>query len=215
MQPIVLLGVAVAAVALVSTGFLQDEEGTMWNQFELWLQQLGWGEAPLTSPISHAFVDLEVKKIVNDAGTDPLDCDEATQEEQDACIAEAFADDFFDNVIQACIFHADKSIPAPPTGVQVLNDGIIICKMLNEDGNAIAEGKRTIVSLGTNGYVESTKILIPIEQCITDEGVVKTPDDSKDENANCLDVQAPIHFVKLVVEDALWIPEEDNGGNGN
>jgi len=209
MQPIVLLGVAVAAVALVSTGFLNEGEDTMWNEFRVWLQQLGWGEAPLTSPISHAFVDLEVKKIVNDNDTDPADCDEQTKEEQDACEAEAFADDFFDNVIQSCSFHADKSIPAPPEDVQVLSDGIIICKMLNEDGNAIAEGKVTIVSI--DGYEKSTKILIPIEQCITDEGVFETLD-SADLNANCLDVQAPIHFVKLVVEDALWIPEDFDPG---
>ena len=39
MQPIILLGVAVAAVALVSTGFLAGEP---WNEFELWVQQLGW-----------------------------------------------------------------------------------------------------------------------------------------------------------------------------
>jgi len=214
MQPIVLLGVAVAAVALVSTGFLNEGEDTMWNEFRVWLQQLGWGEAPLTSPISHAFVDLEVKKIVNDNDTDADDCEEQTKEETDACRAEAFADDFFDNVIQSCSFHADKNIPAPPADAQqVLNDGIIICKMLNEDGNAIAEGKRTIVSLGTDGYLASTKILIPIEQCITDEGVVQTVDEL-DENANCLDVQAPIHFVKLVVEDALWIPAVEGNSGG-
>ena len=60
MQPIILLGVAVAAVALVSTGFLAEP----WNQFELFVQQLGWGEADLDSPISAATVDLEIKKIL-------------------------------------------------------------------------------------------------------------------------------------------------------
>ena len=185
MQPIVLLGVAVAAVALVSTGFLNDET---WNQFELTLQSLGWGEEMLNSPISHAFVDLEVKKILNDNGspTDP-------------------SDDYFDNVIQSCSFHADKNIDAPPapfapgigtTGlaVNVINDGVIICKMLDDRQLAIAEGKISIVDLG--GYVSSDKAFVPIVQCITENGLVESP--------NCLDVQTPIHFVKLVVEDSLW-----------
>ena len=202
MQPIVLLGVAVAAVALVGTGFLQGE-GTMWNEFELWVQQLGWGEAALTSPISHAFVDLEIKKIVNDNGTPESDCPD--DENREACEADKRRDDFFDNVISDCSFHADKNIPAPPTpitnelDVLVLHEGIIICKMLNEDGNAIAEGQVSIVDIG--GYVSSEKILIPINQCILASGHVSTAPGIR---ANCLDVQTPIHFVKLVVEDALW-----------
>jgi len=202
MQPIVLLGVAVAAVALVSTGFLNDNMS--WNEFELWVQQLGWGEDRLTSPISMAHVDLEIKKIVNDAGTDPADCDEQTQEEQDECIKAANWDDYFDNVIQSCSFHGDKDINLPPAStstneVTVLNDGIIICKMLNEDGNAIAEGKRTIVEMG--GYTASDKEIIHINQCITENGLVSVP---FPDPANCLDVQTPIHFVKLVVEDPIW-----------
>ena len=185
MQPIVLLGVAVAAVALVSTGFLQNES---WNEFELWVQQLGWGEDMLMSPISHAFVDLDVKKILNDNETPNNP-----------------ADDYFDNVIQSCSFHADKDIEAPPANVapgigttglsvQVFNDGIIICKMLNEQSQAIAEGKISIVAL--EGYTSSEKEHVPIVQCITELGLV--------EEENCLDVQTPIHFVKLVVENALW-----------
>ncbi|MCZ6582954.1 MAG: hypothetical protein O6761_07270, partial [Thaumarchaeota archaeon] len=155
MQPIILLGVAVAAVALVGTGFLQTTEGNQWNQFVLWVQELGWGEAALNSPISHAFVDLEIKKIVNPGPDGQL----------------GNGDDFFDNVIQSCSFHADKNIPAPPTSISgeldvtVISDGVIICKILNEDSNAIAEGKITIVDLG--GYTSSDKEFIPIQQCIT------------------------------------------------
>lgn len=211
MQPIILLGVAVAAAALVGTGFLNNDS---WNEFELWVQQLGWGEDMLNSPISHAFVDLEVKKIVNDAGTDPaVECaglDDTTTPTLAECTALNLGDDYFDNVIQSCSFHADKDIPAPPTpvaalpgvpglDVQVFNEGVIICKMLNEDGNAIAEGKVTIVDI--DGYTSSDKKFVPIQQCITDAGVVETTDGSP---ANCLDVQTPIHFVKLVVENALW-----------
>ena len=195
MQPIILLGVAVAAVALVGTGFLNVTEGNEWNQFVLWVQELGWGEAALVSPISHAFVDLEIKKIVNPGPDGQL----------------GNGDDFFDNVIQSCSFHADKDLLAPPTpisgelDVTVISEGVIICKILNEDSNAIAEGKITIVDLG--GYTSSDKEFIPIQQCITDEGVVQTTDGSP---ANCLDVQAEIHFVKLVVENALWEETELN-----
>ena len=176
MQPIILLGIAVAAIALVSTGFLQGET---WNQFTLLVQSLGWGEDMLNSPISHAFVDLEVKKILNDAGTeDP-------------------GDDYFDNVIQSCSFHGDKDIDAipkdtPTLDIQTINAGVIICKMLDENNNAFAEGKLTL----ENGYEASDKLFVPIVQCITDEGLV--------EEENCLDVQAPIHFVKLVVEAPIW-----------
>ncbi len=188
MQPIILLGVAVAAVALVGTGFLNSDS---WNQFELWVQQLGWGENMLMSPISHAFVDLEVKKILNDNDT-----------------PQNPADDYFDNVIQSCSFHADKDIEAPPApvaagpttpglAVTVINEGVIICKMLNDQQQAIAEGKVSIVDI--EGYTSSEKEYVPIVQCITETGLV--------EDANCLDVQTPIHYVKLVVENALWEEE--------
>ncbi len=213
MQPIILLGVAVAAAALVGTGFLNDET---WNEFTLVVQSLGWGEDMLNSPLSHAFVDLEVKKLPNDAGTTVKDCEgldeNSTPETEAECIARVNLDDYFDNVIQSCSFHGDKNIPAPPPSfpaevgvpgqsVQVFNDGIVICKMLNEDENAIAEGKRTITSFGPNGYEASKKEFIPILQCITETGIVQS---SSGEPANCLDVQTPIHFVKLVVENALW-----------
>jgi len=199
MQPIVLLGVAVAAVALVGTGFLNNNS---WNEFELWVQQLGWGEDMLTSPISHAFVDLEIKKLVNDNGTPISDCPD--DEDREACEANARMDDYYDNVIHECSFHADKDIPAPPasgqgTEVLVLNEGVIICKMLNEDGNAIAEGRITIVDI--DGYTSSDKEFIPISQCILPDGHV---DAGNGNHAFCLDVQTPIHFVKLVVEDAQW-----------
>jgi len=178
MQPIILLGIAVAAIALVSTGFLQGEP---WNEFVLFVQSLGWGESMLNSPISHAFVDLEVKKIQNDGPDGEPDT----------------GDDFFDNVIHACSFHGDKDIPGiPPSTLQTIvtpiNNGVIICKMLDENNNAFAEGKLAI----PGGYGSSGTLFVPIVQCITDEGLV--------EEENCLDVQAPIHFVKLVVEAPLW-----------
>ena len=169
MQPIILLGVAVAAVALVSTGFLAEP----WNQFDLWVQQLGWGEDALNSPISHATVDLEIKKIVNTNNT-------AT-----------FEDDWFDNVIQSCSFHSGDDID-PAIGT-VISEGAIICKMLDDRNLAIAEGRLAIV----DGYAASDRLLIHISQCITDEGPISFPDGTK---ANGRDGQTPMHQVKLVVE---------------
>jgi len=46
MQPIILLGAAVVGVALLGTGFL----GEPWNNIELWVQELGWGERSILFP---------------------------------------------------------------------------------------------------------------------------------------------------------------------
>jgi len=106
MQPIIVLGVAAVAVALIGTGFLGDP----WNEFTLFVQQLGWGESDVDSPISSATVDLEIKKTLNENDTLMSDCDallpldhlEGTFEE---CIAAQRADDFFENTIKFCSFH--------------------------------------------------------------------------------------------------------------
>ena len=177
MQPIILLGVAVAAVALVSTGFLAEP----WNQFELFVQQLGWGENTIASPVSSASVDLEIKKLLN-FGEDGK---------------KGTADDYYDNVISDCSFHSVTTIDPLPTTTQGARDGLIICKILGEVQpnvfEAIAEGNIPIE--WEKGYVGSTTpaILIPIDMCVDSANPEqKTP--------NCLDVQAEIHAVKIVVE---------------
>ncbi len=169
MQPIILLGVAVAAVALVGTGFLAGDQP--WNQFEIWVQQLGWATNTIESPISHATVDLEIKKILN---TDDPD------------------NPFYDNVISDCSFHSNEDIPAA-TGPGA-RDGVIICKILGGEGQAIAEGRMVIVA--ADGYSNSDTKLIPIDQC----ALIATPTPADGSDPNCLDVMAPIHGVKLVVE---------------
>ena len=167
MQPIILLGVAVAAVALVSTGFLQTEA---WNEFDLWVQQLGWGMGTIDSPITKATVDLEIKKR----------------------FVEATPTDYFQNSIEACSFHSFSTIP-PVANFPGARDGVIICKILGEGDVAIAEGRQAI-PLGT-GYVGSTTLTegtaIKIDMCIAN-GLVAVE--------GCLDVMAPIHGVKVVVE---------------
>ena len=138
MQPIIVLGVAAVAVALVGTGFL----GEPWNEFELWVQQLGWGEADVDSPISHATVDLNIKKTRN-CGPDK-ECNTM--------------DDFFENRISHCSFHSDDSIP-PAMGKTQVSPGVLICKLTDDRDLAIAEGK-----LNFDEYTGSETLLIEITQ---------------------------------------------------
>ena len=119
MQPIIILGAVAVAAALIGTGFL----GTGGN-IQLVLQSLGWGEQDLTAPISHAYIDLNLKKIRNDAGTTNTD-----------------ADDYFDNVIKSCSFHTDHPIASAPSANDELSPGVIICKLTDERDKAIAEGR--------------------------------------------------------------------------
>ena len=168
MQPIILLGAAVVGVALIGTGFLSD--GEPWNEFELWLQQLGFGESMLESPVSHATVDLEIKKILMPGDTT--------------------SGPYYRNVIEACTFHSDDSIPAVTGNGAV--PGKIICKILDEHMRAFAEGSIPIPITGYDGST-TPHLKIPIDMCAdSDTPLLSTP--------NCLDVQAPIHGVKLVVE---------------
>jgi len=163
------------AVALVGSGFL----GEPWNNIELWVQELGWGERNLEAPISHAYIDLELKKEINDNGTPEDD-----------------SDDYFNNLIKACSFHSDQSIEGSDDSFN-LAPALIICKLTNEEGLAIAEGKIILDGIGDetctqrdaprNGYDASTKIRIDICQ---------TAFDFSNE------VQE-VHDIKIIVEGAL------------
>jgi len=136
MQPIIILGAVVVAAALIGTGFLGQG-----GNIVLWVQSLGWGEADLTPPITHAFIDLNLKKIRNDAGTTGTD-----------------TDDYFDNVINSCSFHAAEDILANPPaveGVKNLSTGVIICKLTNEKDLAIAEGRVLLDGSSEEGCPQS------------------------------------------------------------
>ncbi len=181
MQPIIILGAAVVGVALLGTGFL----GEPWNNIELWVQELGWGERNLESPISHAYIDLELKKEINDNGT-----------------PEDKSDDYFNNVIKACSFHSDDSLDEldPKLG---LSPALIICKLTNEEGLAIAEGRQILNGVQPdsktnpddcdqrdevlNGYIGSTTIRIDMCQFAFDFSH---------------EVQE-VHDIKIIVENAL------------
>lgn len=185
MQPIIILGAVVVAAALIGTGFLGNG-----GNIQLFLQQLGWGEQDLQAPISHAFIDLNLKKIRNDAGT-----------------TNTVADDFFDNVIKSCSFHSDQSIASTPQGNDELSPGVIICKLTDERDKAIAEGRILLngnvdpecaqeevdlAKLSNGGYHASDHINIQICQTAFP-------------GAN--DVQK-VTDVKIVVEGSLSVPKE-------
>jgi len=199
MQPIIILGAAVVGVALLGTGFL----GEPWNNIELWVQELGWGERNLESPISHAYIDLELKKEINENDTTEAKCranTEQSPEQLAKCIKDADEDDYFNNVIKACSFHSDDSLDAFDAELG-LSPALIICKLTNEEGLPIAEGKIILDGVGIggeedecpqrdaaqNGYIGSTTIRIDICQ---------TAFDFSNE------VQE-VHDIKIIVENAL------------
>ncbi|MEX0656422.1 MAG: hypothetical protein WD154_02615, partial [Nitrosopumilaceae archaeon] len=63
-------------------------------------------------------------------------------------------------IVTACAFHSDEDI-LPGTERSDGSDGKLICKLLNEDGNAIAEGDITF-----SQYAASEILEIPINQPI-------------------------------------------------
>ena len=179
MQPIILLGVAAVAVTLIGTGFLAEP----WNQFDLWVQQFGWGEADINSPITHATVDLNIKKIENDNNTTTEDCEgELVDETFDECITRVTTDDYFDNIISHCSFHSDDSIAPAMVGdiLDQVSPGVIICKLTDDRDLAIAEGR-----INFDSYTASDHLFIEI----TDEAF-----------PGAKDATGVIHDVKLIVE---------------
>jgi len=176
MQPIIIIGAAVVGFALLGTGFL----GKPWNDIDLWVQELGWGERNLEAPISHAYIDLELKKVRQN-GPDGI---------------ENTADDWFANLIKACSFHSDQSLDEVDDGLNIA-PALIICKLTNEEGLAIAEGRVILDGVGDatceqrdpaqNGYVGSTTLRIDMCQFAF-------------KNSN--EVQE-VHDLKIIVENAL------------
>jgi len=193
MQPIIILGAAVVGVALLGTGFL----GEPWNNIELWVQELGWGEENLMTPISHAYIDLELKKEINENETPVSVCDPLEGDAKATCIAEQKADDYFNNLIKACSFHSDDSLDEAAQAPFNLSPALIICKLTNEEGLAIAEGKIILDGIGDetcpqrdppmNGYDGSDTIRIDMCQFAFDFSN---------------EVQE-VHDIKIIVENAL------------
>ena len=117
----------VLVLGSVGTGIL----GEPWNEIKLWVQELGWSEQKIVSPITAASIEIRLESVPS----------------QEPIV----------NIVTACGFHSDEEIP-PGKGK---SDGMIICKLLNEDGNAIAEGSIPITS-----YMPSDTLIIDINQPI-------------------------------------------------
>jgi hypothetical protein len=114
----------------MGTGFL----GEPVNKINLWVQELGFGEGNLESPITTASVDLLLDSVLaEDPEADPI------------------------TIVSKCAFSSEEDIDIG-TGK---SDGKLICKLLNADGNAIAEGDITF-----SQYTAGDIIEIPITQPI-------------------------------------------------
>ena len=104
------------------------------NKIDLWVQALGFGEGDLETPITTATVDLLLDAVpAEDPQLPPI------------------------TIVSACAFHSDENIDIG-TGK---SDGKLICKLLNADGNAIAEG-----DILFSQYTASEILIIPINQPI-------------------------------------------------
>ena len=109
MQPIILLAIVGIAGGAMSVGFLG-------NEINLDVQDIGVGDATLSSPIDHATIDFRIARA---SGTDG---DNTVQTH---------------NVIDLCKIRADKLITA---------DSIVFCKLTDVDGFVVAEGKTVVSS---------------------------------------------------------------------
>ena len=108
----------------MGTGVLAEP----WNEFDLFVQDFGWAEENLVSPVSSPSVEVRLIQVPNPPG-DP------------------------DNFIESCVFTSTIDIPAG-TG---LSQGSAICKLVNDQGQAIAEGRIFFLS-----YTANDDLIVPI-----------------------------------------------------
>ncbi len=113
------------------------------GNIDLWVQAIGWGEGDFVSPVQDGNASIEIL-LDTIPGTPPI------------------------TFVSACGFHSDENIPLG----EGFSDGLIICKILNEDGNAIAEGDipLTVSVLDPNfAYTASETFIIDINQPISED----------------------------------------------
>lgn len=104
------------------------------NKIDLWVQALGFGEGDLESPITTATVDLLLDLVpAEDPQMPPV------------------------TIVSACAFRSGENIKI---GTEK-SEGKLVCKLLNSEGNAIAEGDITFLS-----YTAGDILTIPINQPI-------------------------------------------------
>ncbi|MDH3677511.1 MAG: hypothetical protein OEQ12_04335 [Nitrosopumilus sp.] len=137
MQPIIAIAALAVGAGLLSTGFLAGN-----NEFEIWVQDLGFAQDDIESPIEHANIDFVVEKItvIGDNSTT--------------------ADDYYKNEITKCSFHTFEE----------MDDGSeIICKlqswavdpatlqMIEDQKVTVCEGRLPIFN-----YTASETVYVPI-----------------------------------------------------
>ena len=103
------------------------------NNINLFVQALGFGEANLVSPVDNASIELMLDTVPSGNPEQPLT-----------------------TIVSACGFSSHNIIPLG-TGKA---EGKIVCKLLNKDGNAIAEGDIPLSSYDP----ADTLIVVPINQ---------------------------------------------------
>jgi len=128
LQRIIVLAIVVVIISLMGTGVLAEP----WNEFDLFVQDFGWGEETLVSPVSNPNVEVRLIQVPNPPG-DP------------------------DNFIESCVFNSTIDIPAG-TG---LAQGSAICKLVNDQGQAIAEGRIFFLS-----YTANDDLIVPISSFV-------------------------------------------------
>jgi len=117
LQPIIIIALLVLVV--VSFTGIGIQQVQSWNQLDVLVQQYGWAEKDIEPPVSDVSVKLLLEKVLNDNETpDPTD-------------------DFVETFVKGCIFSSTQGM-LEGTG---LAPGKVICKLMNAEGNAIAEGK--------------------------------------------------------------------------
>ncbi len=130
MQPIIVIVLLVIVVSLLSGIGIQQVQS--WNQFEVLVQQYGWTEKDIEPPVSNISVELILEKVLNDNGTpEPTD-------------------DFFETFVTGCIFSSTEGMPEGSG----LAPGKVICKLMNAQGDAIAEGREFFFSYTANDPIE-------------------------------------------------------------
>ena len=113
------------------------------TDIDMWVQSIGWGEGDFVSPVQDGNASIEIL-LDTIPGTPPI------------------------TFISACTFSSIEDIPLG----QGKADGLIICKLLNEDGNAIAEGSipLTVSAVNPNvAYDKSETLIIDINQPISED----------------------------------------------
>ncbi len=133
MQPIIVLVLLVIIVVSLSGIGIQQVQS--WNQFDLVVQQYGWTEKDIEPPVSNFSVELMLEKTLNDNGTPLIP-----------------TDDFFETFVKGCVFSSTEDMPAG-TG---LAPGKVVCKLVNAQGNAIAEGREFFFSYTANDLIKIT-----------------------------------------------------------